>query len=52
MGVTLCDLRRRFVEFLEKHNPEDKSAGVLTVDGVHLNEMGNRLVSDAIFDLL
>ncbi len=44
-GVTLCDLRKSFVDHLTVNNPENKSSGVLTRDGVHLNIDGNRFVA-------
>src|SRR5439155_760150 len=42
-GAQLCDLRKAFVEHLEKHNPDDNEKGILTGDRGHLNEAGNRL---------
>ena len=44
-GVTLCDLRRAFLEHLEKQNPDNKERGILTGDGVHLNVAGNAFVA-------
>ncbi|MDB4749634.1 DUF1080 domain-containing protein [Rubripirellula sp.] len=44
-GVTLCDLRKAFVDRLKANNPENKHSGVLTRDGVHLNIEGNRFVA-------
>jgi lysophospholipase L1-like esterase len=52
MKVPLCDLRKHFVEHLEKHNPKDLERGILTSDRVHLNDAGNRLVADAILKCL
>ena len=46
LGVELCDLRSAFQTYLKTHNAENKEAGVLTVDGVHLNPLGNALVAD------
>lgn len=51
-GAVLCDLHARFNNYLSEHNPEGRSEGVLTVDGVHLNDRGNRLVAEALLDLL
>jgi lysophospholipase L1-like esterase len=45
-GVRLCDLRRAFVEYLTLHNKENKEKNILTTDGVHLNDAGNRFVAD------
>lgn len=44
-NVPLCDLRKAFVEYLQKNNPENKMSGILTSDRVHLNEAGNRFVA-------
>jgi lysophospholipase L1-like esterase len=44
-GVTLCDLRKAFIEHLKKQNPNNKDRGILTGDGVHLNAAGNKFVA-------
>ncbi len=44
-GSTLCDLRKAFLTHLKKHNPNNKSRGILTGDGVHLNRAGNQFVA-------
>ncbi len=44
----LCDLRKAFLEYNLKNNPENKPSGVLTTDRVHLNEKGNQLVADML----
>ena len=51
-NLAVCDLRAQFVEHLKQHNPEGRSEGVLTTDGVHLNERGNRFVAEAILEAL
>ena len=55
-GVTLCDLRKSFLDYLKANNPENKRSGILTSDGVHLNIDGNRFVaalaSEAIAEAL
>lgn len=48
----LCDLRKAFVDHLAKNNEGDKDKGVLTTDGVHLNEAGNKLVAETILTVL
>jgi lysophospholipase L1-like esterase len=40
--VPVCDLRKEFLAYLKKHNPDNKAKGVLTGDGVHLNDARNR----------
>jgi hypothetical protein len=44
-GVTLCDLRKAFLDHLKKNNPDNKDRGILTGDGVHLNAAGNQFVA-------
>jgi len=43
--VPLCDLRKGFQTFLKTENPSDWKKGITTVDGIHLNDVGNRLVA-------
>ena len=51
-GATLCDVRAAFEEHLTEHNPEKQYEGVLTTDGVHLNEAGNQFVADLMLEHL
>ncbi|MDQ0968276.1 lysophospholipase L1-like esterase [Flavobacterium sp. W4I14] len=51
-NLPVCDLRKIFAEYEEKNNPEDKEKGILTVDRVHLNETGNKLVADQLLPLV
>ena len=55
-GVHLCDLREASRSYLRICNPDDLEKGILTTDGVHLNEAGNRFVANeaafALFELL
>lgn len=44
-GVHLCDLRTAFEEYLREHNTDKRYEGLLTSDGVHLNEAGNHFVA-------
>lgn len=48
----LCDLRKAFVAYLDKHNPEDKEKGILTHDRVHLSDAGNQLVAKQMLKYL
>lgn len=48
----LIDIRKTFLEYNLKHNSENRYQGTLTYDGVHLNDTGNRLVSDMMWDSL
>jgi lysophospholipase L1-like esterase len=44
-GCALLDLRRLFRDYLKLRNPGNRDRGILTRDGVHLNDRGNRMVA-------
>jgi lysophospholipase L1-like esterase len=50
--LTIVDMRREFESYEQSNNPDNLDKGLLTVDGVHLNEAGNlfvaRLMANAI----
>jgi lysophospholipase L1-like esterase len=43
---SLVDLRKQFMDYYNGYNPDNSSKGILTTDGVHLNDKGNQLVAD------
>ncbi|AKD55962.1 SGNH/GDSL hydrolase family protein [Spirosoma radiotolerans] len=45
-NIPLIDLRKAFLDYNLKNNPENKEKGILTTDRVHLNEAGNQLVAE------
>lgn len=47
--VPLVDLRTLFLQYLAANNAENKEKGVLTVDGVHLNDLGNKMVAEEMW---
>jgi len=51
-GAQLLDLRKAFMAYLEAHNPDHLERGILTGDSVHLNEHGNRFLSELVLDAL
>lgn len=51
-NLPLIDLRKAFLDYNLKNNPENKEAGILTTDRVHLNEKGNRLVAEKMWEVL
>lgn len=51
-GVPFIDLRSIFFDRLASANIGDKSFGVLTYDGLHLNEVGNALMAEAVMGKL
>ncbi len=51
-GAGVVDLRRRFRDELARINDRDRAHGLLTVDGVHPNDAGSRLIESAIREAL
>jgi lysophospholipase L1-like esterase len=51
-GIYLCDLRSAFEKYLQTNNPNQVRKGILTFDGVHLNDEGNRFVADFMLEQL
>jgi lysophospholipase L1-like esterase len=52
LKVPVCDLRKAFQAYLQEHNPDNKEAGILTSDRVHLNDAGNKFVAETILKTL
>lgn len=50
--IRLVDCRKLFMEYSTKNNPKQVDKGILTYDRVHLNDAGNQLVADAIWDAI
>jgi isoamyl acetate esterase len=48
LSIRLCDLHKVFQDYLALHNTENKEKGILTTDGVHLNDEGNKLVAQEL----
>lgn len=48
----LCDLSETFRNFIGENNPDNLDRGVLTYDGVHLNNKGNELVAREVLQYL
>ena len=44
-SLPLIDLRKAFLDYNLKNNANNKDRGILTMDRVHLNEMGNQFVA-------
>jgi lysophospholipase L1-like esterase len=45
-NVSLNDLRKAFVAHWKKNNPDNKPSGILTYDGNHFNDAGNKFVAE------
>ncbi|WP_254509571.1 DUF459 domain-containing protein [Anatilimnocola floriformis] len=50
--VQLLDLRKAFRDHLKENNKDNKEAGILTGDRVHLNNAGNRFVANQMLAAL
>lgn len=50
--LSICDLRKIFADYETTHNSSDAEKGVLTVDRVHLNDVGNKLVAESLYPFL
>jgi isoamyl acetate esterase len=48
----VADLRKEFLAYNLKNNPQNKESGVLTTDRVHLNDAGNQLVADLLLKMI
>ena len=48
----LLDLRKIFMQYISENNPGNKSNGVLTTDGVHLNNIGSKLIADEMIKFI
>ena len=51
-NTDLIDLRKIFMSYISKNNPSNKSSGILTYDGVHLNDQGNKLIADQMINFI
>jgi lysophospholipase L1-like esterase len=50
--LLLCDMHSLFHLYELKYNKANAIKGILTVDGVHLNDMGNRFAANEILKIL
>jgi len=51
-NIALVDYRKLFIEYSTKNNPKQLDKGILTYDRVHLNDAGNQLVANAIWEAI
>lgn len=51
-GAQLLDLRKAFIDELKQQNQANKDKGVLTGDGVHLNDAGNQFVAAKMLEAM
>lgn len=50
LNLPLVDLRKLFTDYEKSNNSQNTDKGVLTLDGVHLNDLGNEMVSKAMWE--
>ncbi len=50
--LALVDCRKLFMDYSAKNNPKQVDKGILTYDRVHLNDAGNQLVADAVWEAI
>ena len=48
----LLDFRKKFKDYISENNTKNLSKGILTYDGVHLNNQGNKLIADEMIKFL
>ena len=48
----LLDLRKIFMQYISENNPENKSKGILTTDGVHLNTKGSKIIANEMIKFI
>ena len=51
-NTELLDLRKIFMQYISENNPENKSKGILTTDGVHLNNNGSKLIANEMIKFI
>jgi isoamyl acetate esterase len=51
-SLPLVDLRKAFLDYNLKNNPNNEEKGILTTDRVHLNDIGGQLVADEMWNVL
>lgn len=51
-SLPLVDLRAAFLNYSKAHNPNNQDAKILTYDRVHLNDTGNKLVAEQMWEKL
>jgi lysophospholipase L1-like esterase len=52
LDIPLNDLRKAFVRYWKQHNPDNKDKGILTYDGNHFNETGQKFVAEQMLGKL
>jgi lysophospholipase L1-like esterase len=40
------------MNYISKNNPDNEPSGITTYDGVHLNDLGNKLIADEMIKFI
>ncbi len=51
-NLPLVDLRKGFIEYNLKNNPQNRESGILTTDRVHLTHAGNLFVAEEMWKVI
>jgi len=51
-NLPLVDLRKKYHDYLQKNNSDNKDRGILTYDGVHMNDAGNQFLADIMWNAI
>lgn len=51
-NLPIADLRKLFTTYEQENNAGNVEKGILTVDGVHLNDKGNRTLADTLLPFI
>ncbi len=52
LNIPLVDLRKAFMDYEVANNTANADKGLLTTDGVHLNDAGNEMVARLMWDMI
>lgn len=52
LNIPLVDLRKAFMDYEVANNTANADKGLLTTDGVHLNDAGNEMVARLMWDVI
>ena len=52
LNTDLIDLREIFINYISQNNPNNEPSGITTYDGVHLNDLGNKLIADEMIKFI
>lgn len=52
MECQVIEIQKAFIAYLAANNPTQRHEGVLTTDGAHFSDLGNRLFADTVLEAL